>query len=89
MIVAFQKARFFQPGDATEITGTVPGRSSFSYHIEVRTLNARRMFREKLDKSVQDLFNLPRAEFSSILPVELLRMVKSGLDFSNFPFCLF
>ncbi len=38
---------FFQPQDAAGPSATLAARSSTLYHIEVRTLNARRMFREK------------------------------------------
>ena len=47
LIVAFQKARFFSAGGHHGTEGKRERQIEFSYHIEVRTLNARRMFREK------------------------------------------
>jgi hypothetical protein len=45
--VVFQKARFFSAGGRHGTEGNSARQIEFSYHIEVRTLNARRMFREK------------------------------------------
>ncbi len=47
LIVTFQKARFFSAGGRHGREGTFVRQIEYSFHIEVRTLNARRMFREK------------------------------------------
>ena len=56
--VGFQKARVFSAGGRRRREGTSARHIEFSYHIEVRTLNARRMFREKYQKGGGDLITL-------------------------------
>jgi hypothetical protein len=47
LMVAFQKARVFSAGGRHGREGKSARQIEYSYHMEVRTLNARRMFREK------------------------------------------
>ena len=48
LIVTFQKARFFSAGGRHGRDRKSARQIEYSYHMEVRTLNARRMFREKI-----------------------------------------
>ena len=45
--LTFQKARFFSAGGRLATEGKRARHIELSYHMEVRTLNARRMFREQ------------------------------------------
>ena len=72
---------FFQPQDAAGPSATLAARSSTLYHIEVRTLNARRMFRESCCEPA-----CSRVAFGS-LPMELetFRHLADLAGWSNLP----